>query len=135
MKKTKKKDIGFIGEDLAINFLEKNGYEILERNYRCKYGEIDLIAQVENKLVFIEVKLKKVCRGILNMPWCKAIEAVDYSKQKKIIKSALNYIQENNIENLGIQFDVVGIELEAKNPPFITHLKNAFEPIESDFEE
>jgi len=135
MKKTKKKDIGFIGEDLAINFLEKNGYEILERNYRCKYGEIDLIARIEDRLVFVEVKLKKVCRGILNMPWCKAIEAVDFSKQRKIIKSALNYIQENNIENLGIQLDVVGIELGAGKTPSITHLKNAFELVESDFEE
>jgi len=129
MKKTKKKDIGFIGEDLAINFLEKNGYEILERNYKCRYGEIDLIARIEDRLVFVEVKLKK------GESYCKAIEAVDYSKQKKIIKSALNYIQENNIENLGIQFDIIGIELEDGKPPSIIHIKNAFEPSESDFEE
>ncbi len=129
IKKTKRKDIGAIGEDLAIDHLERNGYKIIDRNYKCRYGEIDLIASIDNKLIFIEVKLKK------GIKYCKAIEAVNDPKQKKIIKSALTYIQKHKIENLDIRFDVIGIELGTRKKPKITHIPNAFEPTEMDFEE
>jgi len=126
MKKTKRKDVGYIGEDLAIDYLEKRGYKIVERNFKCRFGEIDLIARIENRLVFVEVKLKK------GEKYCKPIEAVDYAKQKKVIKSSLFYVQKYRIDNLDVQFDVVGIELEQGKTPNIIHIENAFEPSDLD---
>ncbi len=77
--------LGEIGENLAIKFLEKNGYKILERNFRSKFGEIDIIAQDKNTLVFVEVKTR------LNNKFGLAEEAITPWKIEKIIKAGEYY--------------------------------------------
>lgn len=106
---------GNIGENTAYDYLKKKGYQILERNYRYFTGEIDIIAQYENYIIFVEVKYRKTT--INGYPR----EAVKKSKQNKIRKTALYYISEKNVQNNDFRFDVV--EILDKN---IEHIENAF---------
>lgn len=105
-------------EDVATEFLLSQGYSILTRNYRTKFGEIDIIAFYENILIFIEVKARKqssLYRGIF---------AVDSKKQNKIIKTAEIYLYKNKITN-NCRFDVIEIT-DIKGRYEIKHYKNAF---------
>lgn len=116
----KKKEIGKKGEELAINFLKKNGYHIIKRNYICKLGEMDIIAREKDTLVFIEVKTRR--SNIFGPPQA----AVNISKQTKLSKVAMNFLKENNIEDIKARFDVVSIELSPIENR-IELIKDAFE--------
>ncbi|MFN3966325.1 MAG: YraN family protein [Endomicrobiia bacterium] len=110
-----RQEIGKKGENKAIDFLKKKGYQILETNYRTRFGEIDIIAEENNDIVFIEVKTRT------NYSFGAPQLAVDLRKQKKIIKTALNYIKTKNILNKNFRFDVV-----AQIDNNIELIKNAF---------
>lgn len=115
-----KKDTGKYGEDQACKFLERKKYKIIERNFLCRQGEIDIIAKSsKNELVFVEVKT----RSSLNhgMP----CEAVTPKKIKNIINSARYYIYKNRLYNIDIRFDVIEIFLH-NNKCIIHHIKSAF---------
>lgn len=104
-------------EKKAACFLEENGYRIIERNYRCRLGEIDLVAVHKNCLVFVEVKYRKSAG--FGFP----VEAVDYKKQKIICKVAQNYIAVRRIgSQVQVRFDVVAVLGDE-----ITVYENAFE--------
>lgn len=107
---------GDIGEDVAAKFLAKKGFKIVERNFKSKLGEIDIVALDGDTLVFVEVKKRTTAK--FGLPR----EAVDFNKQQKLIKNALYYIQTTNAYKLKKRFDVVEI-LDEK----ITHIPNAFE--------
>lgn len=115
-----KKELGKKGEELAIHFLKKNGYKIIQKNYVCKLGEIDIIARDKDTLVFIEVKTRS--SNIFGPPQM----AVNFSKQVKLSKIALNFLKENKIEDIKARFDVVAIEINP-NQNKIELLKDAFE--------
>ena len=85
---------GKIGESIAVKYLLQNKSKILETNYRIKSGEIDIIAKINEELVFIEVKSRSSIR--FGYP----AEAVNYNKIKKIINTAKYYISKNNLNNL-----------------------------------
>ena len=93
------------GESDAVKFLRKNDYEILETNFSCKQGEIDIIAKdtSSDEVVFVEVKTR------LNRNYGDAIDAVDFKKQRHIIAAAKFYIYINNFENCFIRFDIITI--------------------------
>lgn len=96
-----KRQIGSYAEQIAANFLIQNGYRIVEMNFRCKTGEIDIIAEDEDYTVFVEVKYRKdISNGFPR-------EAVNIHKQKTIIKTAKFYIFKNNLYNCNFRFDVV----------------------------
>ena len=86
-------DKGKLGEDIACGELIKHGYEILAKNYRSTFGEIDIIAKKDFTVAFVEVKLRKSIA--MGMPK----EFVTKSKQKKIIATAMKFLSENNFEN------------------------------------
>ncbi len=109
------REFGSKGEDLACEYLVKNGYEILERNkHFSKLCEIDIIAKYKNKIVFIEVKTRK------SDAFGSPLEAITKTKYNNIKTGVLSYIKENNIKDYRI--DVIGITI---NPNLkINHLKN-----------
>ncbi len=110
------RQIGAFIETIVCKHLSQKGYIILERNYRCKFGEIDIIAKNNDYIVFIEVKYRK------NVALGYPMEAVDFRKQQKIIKTSLFYIAQNHIcINSNYRYDVISI-IGNK----ITHIKNAF---------
>ena len=89
-----KKELGKIGEEISSNYLKKCGYKIIERNYRCRSGEIDIIAKDKEELVFIEVKTRS------NLCFGKPREAVDTYKQNHIYKTVQYYLYKNNLESI-----------------------------------
>ena len=112
-----KQELGKIGESLATLFLESLEYKIIERNFRCKQGEIDIIAKDKNEFVFIEVKTRSSFK--FGLP----SEAVNSIKQKHIYNSTKYYLYLHHLENQYIRFDV--IEVLFKNNKFlVSHLKN-----------
>lgn len=113
-------DLGKAGEDEAVSFLNKQGFRILERNYRCCYGEIDIIAKEKGAIVFIEVKTRKTLTYGLPQT------AVDSRKQKQISRAAANYTAQKNIKNTPLRFDVVAVNL-AEDKIKIELIRNAFE--------
>lgn len=117
--KNKQLSVGKIGEDLAANFLEKNGYSILERNYRFGHGELDIIAEKNNMLIFIEVKTKK--HGDFGDP----IYWVTRGKQQQMGRIARGYLYERNIADRDCRFDVVLVTWE-QGLWNIRHIENAF---------
>ena len=114
-----RREFGLQSEDCAVLFLKKKGYVILERNYRTRFAEIDIIAQQGGFLVFIEVKARK------NNKKGFPKEAVGFSKQKKISLAAEYYLREKKLSNVRVRFDVVAI-LENSNGIEIELIDNAF---------
>jgi putative endonuclease len=97
------RSLGKAGEELAAVTLQRQGYQILERNYTTPWGEIDLIANHQGVLVFIEVKARR------SRTFGTAQEAITYEKQAKIYRVAEYYLKQHNIDSQEIRFDVVAI--------------------------
>lgn len=114
-------EIGMLGETIAKKYLINNNYIVLEKNFRIKQGEIDLIAIDKNRkeLVFTEVKTRT------NLKFGKPIEAVNNKKIKNIIKTSKNYIYKKRYENMNIRYDIIEIYL-INNKLKINHIKNVF---------
>ncbi len=111
---------GESGESIAVRFLKKKGYEIIEQNYRCKLGEIDIIARDGRVLAFVEVKARRT--GDFGGPkW-----AVTPRKQRKISMVALKYLKETEQMGKKARFDVVAIRLLPGDPD-VEIIKNAFD--------
>jgi putative endonuclease len=100
----KKKELGANGEEIAVRFLKNRGYRILERNYRTKLGEIDIIAEQGRDLVFIEVKTRSATR------YGSPLESVTVPKQRKLARVAQEYVSKRGCRNRPARFDVVGIQ-------------------------
>lgn len=111
--------LGRQGEDLATRYLAKQGYRILEQRYRCKAGEIDIIAVDHKTLVFIEVKTRS------SIAYGLPAEAVTYNKQQKIRQLALLYMQEGKHNYQSIRFDVISVLLNHDGHQ-LEHIKDAF---------
>lgn len=108
------------GEDLAVAYLKSKGYRIIERNYKCLFGEIDIVAKEGNTVVFVEVKSRK--SGDFGDPQT----AVGWEKKRKISRIALKYLEEKHLYPCDARFDVVAVKmLPAGNT--IELIQNAFE--------
>jgi putative endonuclease len=122
--KTRIQSTGQQAEDEACKYLIRNGLKAVTRNYRCKYGEIDLIMQDEDTLVFIEVRYRK------NIRFGSSAETVTLGKQKKLIIAAQHFIQsEPRLQSSPCRFDVVALSPDStskKSGPAIDWIRNAF---------
>lgn len=113
-------NLGKKGEALVLKYLQNQGYKILAQNFYSKFGEIDLIAQKNQTISFVEVKLR------VN-PLFALSDLINLPKQRKIIKTAMLYIAKNRISNFSFRFDVALIE-NTNYDYKITYLDNAFSP-------
>lgn len=113
-----RQEIGKWGENLACKYLEENNYKIIERNFLCRQGEIDIIAKdiIKKELVFIEVKTRS------NLKYGNPIDAVDSQKQKHMIHAIKYYIYRNCIKDLPIRVDVIEIYIQEQNCK-VNHIK------------
>ncbi|MGR3220519.1 MAG: YraN family protein [Candidatus Anammoxibacter sp.] len=123
MAKTNKKKIGIEGEAEAASFLKKEGYKIVEKNYICNLGEIDIIAIHKKILVFVEVKVRST--DSFGSPEL----SVTKHKRRQIIRVAESYLSRNRIQDTDCRFDVVAISynFDKEIAPAIKLLKNAFQ--------
>jgi putative endonuclease len=115
-----RRNTGQRGEDLASAYLQAAGYRILERNYRCVFGEIDIVAEEGQTLVFAEVKSRR--SGSYGDPQL----AVGLQKQKKVSRVALHYLKERRLQDRCARFDVVAVKLWPAEGR-IELIRNAFE--------
>ena len=111
---------GRVGEKEAERFLKRNGYRIIERNYRCRFGEIDIVARDGNTLAFIEVKSTR------SQGFGSPKAFVNTKKQGRIIRASLEYLGHHRLEDCPVRFDVVSIEFK-DGSPHTELVKNAFD--------
>lgn len=112
--------LGKKGEELALAQLKEMKYKILEKNYKCPLGEMDIIAREKDTLVFVEVKTRTT------KDFGGPAAAVDARKQRQLSKVALHYLNQKKLNNVPARFDVVAVELFTF-PPHIEVIRNAFE--------
>lgn len=110
--------LGKAGEDAATIYLRKKGYQILERNYRTRFGEIDIICKKGETIIFVEVRSKRGNR------FGSGAESVNWNKQQKIRMVAQFYLNHKRLFNSPIQFDVIDIQFEPKI--HLRHIEHAF---------
>jgi len=116
----KRKDTGILGEKLAKDFLKKRGYRILETNYRCPQGEIDIVAKRKDWLVFIEVRAKK------SLEFGSPEESITPVKKERMRATAAHYQQTHSKLPLLWRIDVVAVELDQSGKPLrIELIENA----------
>jgi len=126
--KKEKKNIGKIGEELAVKYLKKKDFKIIQLNYQNKLGrrlgEIDIIAKNNKIIIFIEVKTRSIIAGTNILPE----ENITRDKLRKLQKIAQNYIRENNLWEFDYRFDAVSVLLnrETEEVLEIRHLENIF---------
>ena len=115
-----KQVLGKEGERIAEAYLRRKGYKIVERNFRCALGELDLIVLDRRVLVFVEVKTRT------GDGFGTPFEAVEFRKQQKMIHAAQYFIAQKGLQQRDSRFDVVGISW-LRREPMVEHIKNAFE--------
>jgi putative endonuclease len=115
-----KKELGKKGEEKALRFLKKKGYRIIEQNYVCKMGEMDIIAKEKDTLVFVEVKTRT------SMAFGPPQLAVTQFKQRQLSKVALHFLKEKKLEDIKARFDVVAILLPPEKEQ-IELIRDAFD--------
>ena len=103
-----RKEVGVLGEKLAKNFLKKKGYRVRETNFRCRHGEIDIIAEKKDCLIFIEVRTKT------STDFGSPEESITFAKKEKLIASALAYQNVHQNLPLSWRIDFVAVELDQK---------------------
>ena len=112
--------LGKIGEELAVTRLRAMKYQILERNYRCPLGEMDIIAREKGSLVFVEVKTRAT------KDFGGPAAAVHERKQRQLSRVALLYLNQKKIRDVPARFDVVAVDLSGSEPR-IEVIQNAFD--------
>ena len=119
-----RQEVGKLGEKAARKFLKKRGYRIRETGFRCHHGEIDIIAQKKDYLVFVEVRTRS------NLDFGTPEESITQAKKEKLIASALTYTSIHQNLSPVWRIDVVAIELNEKGKPRrIEHIENAVEQV------
>jgi len=118
--------LGPMSEQAARAFLERAGFRVIEANYRCPLGEVDLVARGESKLVFIEVKARRLNEQPAGSP--RPEQAVNRRKQKRIGRVARHYCRARRCRDAQVRFDVIGIDWPDSGEPVIRHHKGAFRP-------
>lgn len=122
LRKDDRKQLGKLGEELAEAFLSERAYRIVERNWRCRTGELDIIAEKADKLIFIEVRTRRPSGR-----FGSAKESVDYRKQLKVKETAQFYLHRFQKYEQSIQFDVITVEVSVDGAePHIEHIQGAF---------
>lgn len=98
-----KQDFGKKGEEIASKYLNDNGYEVIKQNFRCKLGEIDLIAIKNNTIIFVEVKTRS------NTKFGTPEQAVNSNKRKHILRTSQVFLAQNRLNNYDLRFDVISV--------------------------
>ena len=119
-KRTIRQDTGHLGEKLAQDFLRNKGYRIVETNFRCHRGEIDIVAKHKDFLVFVEVRSKR------NLEWGTPEESITTGKKRRVKAAAFRYLQQLEKQPKQWRIDVVVLEInEAGKAKRIEHIENA----------
>ena len=109
---------GQVAEVIATKFLNKQGLKFIQKNFHCRYGEIDIVMQDQQTIVFVEVRFRH------NSNYGSPFESITSAKQAKLIRTAQSYLMKNKLDDVACRFDVVGLSGNIKQPE-ITWLVDA----------
>jgi putative endonuclease len=104
----KRGELGRIGEKIAVGFLKKKGYRIRETNFRCRAGEIDIVAEKKGHLVFVEVRTK------MSLEFGKPEESVTVAKKEKLVNTALTYLASHESVPDSWRIDFIAVEIDQR---------------------
>jgi putative endonuclease len=114
-----RRELGARGEEVAARFLEARRYTIVARNFRCRAGEIDLVALDDREVVFVEVRSRRGTRA--GTP----LESVDPRKQAQVVRVARHFVAARGWTERDARFDVIGVRFD-QEPPAVEHVRGAF---------
>lgn len=117
-------ELGKTAEDLAVTYLQKNGYTILVRNFRFQKAEIDIIAEKDNLIIIVEVKARST--DVFMLPQ----EAVTKTKIKLLVSAANHFMEEFN-KDQEVRFDIISVLPDAEKNLIIEHITDAFEAFDA----
>jgi putative endonuclease len=120
MKTDNRQSLGQSGEDLACRELERRGCAILARRYRSRFGEIDIVAQSKQTIVFVEVKTRA------GDEFGGGAAAVTQWKQRRIVQMAVDYLSRNELHDRPCRFDVITVDMKESGPEVVVY-ENAFD--------
>ncbi len=115
-----RRGFGDEGEDATARLLEAKGYQIRSRKFRCRYGEIDLVAEKDDTVCFVEVRMRS------SAIWGDPSNSISWAKQRRVVKAALHYLLAYGLRNKMIRFDVVSVIGRGQHA-VLEHLPNAFD--------
>jgi putative endonuclease len=117
-----RQELGESGENLAVSELESRGYAVLERRYRTRYGEIDIIAEDRGTMVFVEVRRKS------GEGYGAAVESITPDKRRRVVRMAVEFLARNDLyDKCPVRFDVVAIDDQPDGGSRITLIQAAFD--------
>jgi putative endonuclease len=115
------KTLGGEAEEACAVYLAERGYEILARNFRCRYGELDIVARRDEMLCFVEVRMRS------SAAWGDPSQTVSYAKQRRVVKAALHYLQAARSQGrCMVRFDVISVVGRGRKRE-LCHIINAFD--------
>lgn len=115
-----KKFLGIFGENAAEKYLKSIGFKILKKNYKCRYGEIDIIAKDKGVLSFVEVKTVSTDKA--ETPY----DTINAKKREHISRTAMFYLRENGMNEAACRFDVISVKYKNGEEPKVEFIKGAF---------
>ena len=111
---------GQAAEDTAVSHLESLGYRLRDRNFHCRYGEVDVIVEKDDLVCFVEVRMRS------HAAWGDPAHTVSFSKQRKVVRAALHYLFRHGLDDRMIRFDVITVVGRGDRAK-VEHLPNAFD--------
>jgi putative endonuclease len=115
-----RRGFGDEAEGAAARYLEAQGYTLVERNYQCRQGELDIIAERGSLLCFVEVRMRSTAA------WGDPSHTVSFAKQRRVVKAAVRYLHEQRVRDRDIRFDVISV-LGRGPSAKVEHIPNAFD--------
>ena len=117
---TERQLLGLTAEEAAVAHLRAAGYSIEARNFACRYGELDVVAQKDGTLCFVEVRMRTTAT------WGDPSQTISFAKQRRVVKAALHYLVGNRITDRAIRFDVIAV-IGRGEKASVEHIPNAFD--------
>lgn len=115
-----RKEYGDEGEEAAVRFLEARGYRVRARNYSCRHGELDVVAEHGDTLCFVEVRMRSTA------VWGDPSHTVSFAKQRRVVKAALHYLMAHRLRDRMLRFDVISVVGRGERAT-VEHLPGAFD--------
>ena len=118
--RTERQVLGADAEDAAARFLEQQGYRVRERNFHSRYGELDVVAEKDEQVCFVEVRMRS------KAAWGDPSQTVSWAKQRRVVKAALHYLHLNRLFDRMVRFDVISV-VGVGDRAQVEHIPNAFD--------
>ncbi|MGQ0506769.1 MAG: YraN family protein [Myxococcaceae bacterium] len=112
--------LGDAAEDAAVEYLTRQGYRIRARNFLCRYGELDIVAQRGDICCFVEVRMRSTAA------WGDPSQTVSFGKQRRVVKAALHYLFRHDLHDFALRFDVISVVGHGRDAK-VDHIPNAFD--------